>query len=102
VKIEGNLKSVGLPPAAENRARPADSPRAAPTAGEDKVVLSDLSSSLNKADAAIASTPAVDSAKVEEIRQAISEGRFTIDPERVADKLIGSVRQILETRSEQP
>lgn len=98
MKIEGSLKSVGTPPSAENRQRSQATGRTAPAGGEDKVELSNLSASLNKADAAIASTPVVDRAKVEEIRQAISEGRFTINAERIADKLIGSVRQMLETQ----
>lgn len=98
MKIEGSIKSVGTPPSAENRPRSQGAGRTPPAGGEDKVELSNLSASLNKADAAIASTPVVDRAKVEEIRQAISEGRFTINAERVADKLIGSVRQMLETQ----
>ncbi len=36
------------------------------------------------------------SQKVAEIRQAISEGRFQINPELIADGLIGSVREMLD------
>lgn len=101
MKIEGSIKSVGVPPSAENRLKPSESGRTATARSEDKVELSNLSSSLNKADAAIASTPVVDRAKVDEIRQAISEGRFSVNAERIADRLIGSVRQMLETQSGQ-
>ena len=38
---------------------------------------------------------AFDSQKIAEIRQAISEGRFQINPERIADGLINSVREML-------
>jgi negative regulator of flagellin synthesis FlgM len=38
---------------------------------------------------------AFNSQRVAEIRQAISEGRFQIDPERIADGLLNSVREML-------
>ena len=46
----------------------------------------------------IANTPVVDSAKVDEIKQAMSEGRFKVNTEKVADGLIESVRQMLSTQ----
>ena len=42
------------------------------------------------------SEPAFNSQKVAEIRQAISEGRFQINSERIADGLINSVREMLD------
>ncbi|MBK8121916.1 MAG: flagellar biosynthesis anti-sigma factor FlgM [Sulfuritalea sp.] len=41
------------------------------------------------------SEAAFNSQKVAEIRQAISEGKFQINPERIADGLISSVREML-------
>lgn len=37
-------------------------------------------------------------ARVAEIRQAISEGKFQINPERIADGLLDSVREFLADR----
>ncbi|MBZ0106825.1 MAG: flagellar biosynthesis anti-sigma factor FlgM [Sulfuricella denitrificans] len=37
----------------------------------------------------------VDTAKVEAIKQAISEGRFKINPEKIADGLLNSVKELL-------
>lgn len=37
-------------------------------------------------------------ARVAEIRQAIAEGRFQINPERIADGLLDSVREFLADR----
>jgi len=71
-----------------------------PIGDGEKVQLSSLSSSLNKAEAAMASTPVVDRGRVNEIRQAISEGRFKVDADRIAEGLIDSVRQILDSRRE--
>lgn len=45
--------------------------------------------------------PTFNAQKVAEIRQAISEGRFRIDPERIADGLINSVREMLTQRNGQ-
>lgn len=101
MKIEGNnnMKALVGPNAVDNRSRSQpDTPQAGP-AGEGKVELSSLSASLAKAEAAIASAPVVDRARVDEIRQAISEGRFKVDPERIADGLIDSVRQMLGSQA---
>jgi negative regulator of flagellin synthesis FlgM len=101
VKIEGTVKSVGGPPSGENRTRPSTKPGEASASGE-KVELSSLSSSLNKAETAMANSPVVDRARVDEIRQAISEGRFKVDAGRVADGLIDSVRQMLDAQGGRP
>lgn len=37
----------------------------------------------------------MDVARVAEIKQAISEGRFQVKPERIADGLLASVREML-------
>ncbi|MBR9772716.1 flagellar biosynthesis anti-sigma factor FlgM [Halomonas sp. MMSF_3323] len=42
----------------------------------------------------------IDSARVEQIRDAIREGRLEIHPERIADGLIDSVRDMLGDGSE--
>nr|WP_283101666.1 flagellar biosynthesis anti-sigma factor FlgM [Halomonas populi] len=41
----------------------------------------------------------IDSARVEEIRQAISEGRLEIHAERIADGLLNSIRDMLNDNS---
>lgn len=41
----------------------------------------------------------IDTARVAEIRQAISEGRLDIRPERIADGLFDSVRDLLDDSS---
>ncbi len=68
---------------------------ARPAASGEKVQISAFSANLQKAEARMADTPVVDKNRVEEIRQAISEGRFKVDASRIADSLIDSVRQML-------
>lgn len=100
MNIEGGIKPVVGPQTGENRSKPQAAPQQQPQGGEQsKVELSPLSSSLSKAEAAIASTPIVDRARVDEIRQAMSEGRFQVDPGKIADGLIDSVRDMLAARS---
>lgn len=97
MKITSAINSIGSPPetsrakAATNTQRPAAAP------GE-QVELSPLSARLQEVEANIASSPVVDAARVAEIKQAISQGRFQINPERIADGLLESVRQMLAKR----
>jgi negative regulator of flagellin synthesis FlgM len=48
--------------------------------------------------AALDDTPAIDAARIAEIKQAISDGKFQIHPERIADGLLQSVRDMLAKR----
>ena len=93
MKIEG--KGIPTPVTGESRGKPAGNAPQTPAGNSDTVELSPLSSSLAKAEAAMAATPTVDRARVDEIRQAISEGRFKIDANRIADGLLESVREML-------
>lgn len=94
MKIDNSLKTLG--PATESKARPArEAASSAGAASGTPVQLSNLASNLQKLEQAIANTPVVDSGKVEEIKNAISQGQFRVDPEKVADGLLDSVRQML-------
>lgn len=59
------------------------------------VNINPLASQLQSLEGRLAQEPAVDAQRVAEIRQAIREGRFTINPEAVADNLIASVKELL-------
>lgn len=47
-------------------------------------------------DSVLANTPVSNADKVAEIKLAIAEGRFKVNPEKIADGLINSVRQLLD------
>lgn len=82
----GGSRTTGTRPAAQG-------PNAGtPSAGPSSTVVS---TSLN---AVSGSEGAFNSQKVAEIRQAISEGRFQINPELIADGLIRSVREMLDQK----
>jgi negative regulator of flagellin synthesis FlgM len=44
---------------------------------------------------AIKAMPAVDEARVAEVRRAIEEGRYEVNAERIADKLLRTERDLL-------
>lgn len=95
MKIDNSVNPVGGTPG------PSRNGAAKPAAGGTKggsspeVGLSPLSARLQEISAGLASTPAVDASRVAEIKQAISEGRYTVNAGKIADGLIDSVRQML-------
>ena len=100
MKIDNSVKATGSLPSNDGRARSAkESPKAeSSNPGSERVELSSLSARLQQMEETIGNTPVVDSAKVDEIKQAMSEGRFKVDTEKVADGLIDSVRQMLSAQ----
>lgn len=75
--------------AAPEAKAPAAAP--APTTGSkasDQVVLSEQAQTLGRLQGKIDSAPDVNLDKVAEIRRAIAEGRFEINPERIAENLL--------------
>ena len=96
MKIENTGKPAAAATSGEVRNRPAKSGAETTVAGaSEKVELSSMASTMQKAEAAMAQTPEVDQKRVEEIRQAITDGQFKVDANRVADGLIASVREML-------
>ncbi|MBX9631641.1 MAG: flagellar biosynthesis anti-sigma factor FlgM [Burkholderiales bacterium] len=61
----------------------------------DRVAITSLSSQLQALESRLADVSVVDVARVSAIKQAISEGRFNVDSEVVADRLIATVREYL-------
>ena len=55
---------------------------------EDKVSVTSEASRLQKIEEQLSTVPAVNSARVAEIRAQIADGSFKIDPATIADKLI--------------
>ena len=86
------LKLTGENPAVSRNARPS---QAGPGPARDSVTLSSVSGQIQALEVSLGEAGDFDAARVEAIRLAISEGRFTIDPEAVADKLIASTRELL-------
>lgn len=64
----------------------------------ESVTLSTLSSQLKSLEAKVAGAEVFDAEKVDAIKLAISSGQFKVDSDKVADGLIASVRDFLNTQ----
>jgi negative regulator of flagellin synthesis FlgM len=65
-----------------------------PVAEAERVQLSNLASRLNQLEAQFGASD-FDAKKVEEVRNAIAEGRFKVNADAVADRLLNSVAELL-------
>jgi negative regulator of flagellin synthesis FlgM len=83
-------KPVAAAPSAERKAGSAPVGTAAET-GSAKVELSSAASLMVK----LADDPAFDAQKVERIAAAIRDGRFSVNAEAIADKLIVNAEELL-------
>lgn len=63
------------------------------------VSLGSTATQLQNMESSMTNTPVVDAAKVAEIKQAISDGRFKVDSALVADRLIATVRELIGNRA---
>ncbi len=54
----------------------------------DQVTFTGSARTLQKLNAALANTPVVNAAKVATIKQAVQNGTYSVDPAKVADKLL--------------
>lgn len=63
------------------------------------VSLGSTAAHLRSMEGGYSSTPAINAAKVAEIKQAISEGRFKINSEVIADRLISTVHELIGNKA---
>ena len=97
VKINGGGSIKPVAPAGIQEVTPGkavQSPGAVSPA-RDTVEITSVSAQLVQLEKLLNEVGVVDTARVEAIKQAIAEGRFHIDSEVVADKLLASVREFL-------
>lgn len=105
MKIDASVKSPTSSGVKESSPRAAKAGTNAPTAApqgksgaQDKVQITALSSQLQAMESSMGNMPVVDSARVEAIKLAISEGRFKINPEVIADSLLASVKDLMQNQ----
>lgn len=92
MKINSAISSLGgLPESSRPKGTAATPPRSG-SASTERVDISSLSARLQEVSSGEAP---VNAERVAEIKQAIAEGRFQINPERIADGLLASVRDML-------
>lgn len=96
MKIDKTTPAIATTPAGEvNQRNTAVKPALSQEAASTSVSLGTSTAQLRAMESNIASTPAVNSAKVAEIKQAISEGRFQVNSGAIADGLISSVKDLI-------
>ena len=96
VKISDTLKATtSLPPAAASNARGAEKTGANPGAS-DSVRLSPQGQAL--AANSVGNNNVFDTKKVERIKVAIADGQFQVNSEKVADGLLETTRDLLQSR----
>jgi negative regulator of flagellin synthesis FlgM len=81
--------------AVRSRATDATAKPAASAPGADSVDLTDGARQMQDLQATVASTPVVDANRVAALREAIANGSYRIDPQRIADGLLAQDRAAL-------
>jgi len=86
----GSLKpSAGGAPAVDKTQAEAPATTAAPAAASaDTVTITGPALAMQKLSEAVANAPVVNTQKVASVKRAVQDGTYTIDPQRVADKLL--------------
>jgi negative regulator of flagellin synthesis FlgM len=69
-------------------------PAQSPVAASSPVRITDQARQLAALEQAVNEVPVVNEARVDAIRLAIEEGRYEVDPERIADKLMRTEREL--------
>jgi negative regulator of flagellin synthesis FlgM len=97
MKIDNNIKSLKSGPNVEETGKPGKkrTSDAADAPTSTNVKISSMSSHLQAIEQGFADTPVVNAARVAELKQAISNGHFKVDAEKVADRLLTTVRDLI-------
>ena len=96
MKINGSIQSLTTDKTTSTAAndRKASAGGAAAQKG-DSISLSPLSAQLQALEANLATTSEFDRGKVEEIKQAIRDGRLQVNPEVIADRMLSHAMSLL-------
>lgn len=89
MKIDSTYKSSPAPAPTHPGARPSHEA----SSNAESVSLSQLAGAMQGTE-----KPPVNAARIQEIKEAISQGRFKINPEAIADGLIQSARELLDSQ----
>ena len=102
MKIESTVKTLASTAVQEERNNARSTKQAEETSAKSpvSVKLSPLSSQLQEIEAGLGAEKAVDSQKVAKIKQAIEDGSFKIDAEKVADRLLEHNRDFLRAHKQ--
>lgn len=99
MKIDNSVKNVAGIVIGNNSRRTDRAAGADPQAAgaHDRIELSPLSAQLHAIENNLSGDGVLDTVRIQEIKQAIREGRFKVNAEVVADRLLDTVRELLQT-----
>jgi negative regulator of flagellin synthesis FlgM len=86
---------VGETGSRASTARASDTRTGAAESSGTSVHLGTTTAQLHTIESSMANTPLMDAHKIAEIKQAITEGRFQVNSEVVADRLIDTVKELI-------
>ena len=102
MKIDKTSTTLPTSSAADGAARATGKGKTVPAQqkpGSTSVSLGSTATQLHSMESSMANAPVVDAAKVAEIKQAIAEGRFQVNTAVVADRLIATVRDLIDNQA---
>ena len=103
MKIDKPGKPLSSPHIAEGGAHAAPKGKSSPPPAAQQsgtsVSLGSTVTQLRSMESSMAGVPVADAGKVAEIKQAISEGRFKVNTEIIADRLIETVHDLIGRRT---
>lgn len=99
MKIDSTLQALGIATTQDQPGAPAFRPAEDPgnTTHSSLVQLSALSSTLRSLEQGLNDTHVAGPANVEQIKQAIQQGRFKVNANVVADRLLDTVRELIRS-----
>lgn len=101
MKVDSSIKPLTSTSVKESKPRtptPAGANAAQQSQTSQESVRLTSSSQLQAMGSKLENVPVVDAAKVEAIKQAIAEGRFTINPGAIADSLIATAKDLVRNQ----
>jgi len=103
VKIDKPSKPLPPIPAGEGVAHATNRGKAgastAPQHDNTSVSLGSTAAQLHSMESSMANTSVVNAAKVAEIKQAIADGHFKVNSEAIADSLLRTVRDLIDSKA---
>jgi negative regulator of flagellin synthesis FlgM len=99
MKIDKSLQSVTTVSVNDGKRRTDITPNSN-TEQENTVHLNPNVTKLQNIDNSSTDNSIVNTAHIQEIKQAISEGNFRINPEAIADRLLDTVKELMQSKKD--
>ena len=95
-KIDGGITAGAQvrPVATPTKAAPAGGPEARPVEAADSVRLTGEATSLQARQRELSAAPAIDTARVQAVREALENGSYRIDPDAIAKRMLDLDEQL--------